>query len=98
MEGFSFVTPVTGLNRPNTGKEDDDEDLITLQPPSFLKKEPSGTHSRAPYVIINVVIKTNSLSSFCKSYQSIIRNFTEQAGCHHFKYEINIHYLFIIRN
>jgi hypothetical protein len=25
MEGFSFVKPVTGLNRPNTGKEDDDE-------------------------------------------------------------------------
>jgi hypothetical protein len=25
MEGFSFVTPVTGLNRPNTGKEDDDK-------------------------------------------------------------------------
>jgi hypothetical protein len=24
-EGFSFVTPVTGLNRPNTGKEDDDD-------------------------------------------------------------------------
>jgi hypothetical protein len=24
MEGFSFVMPVTGLNRPNTGKEDDD--------------------------------------------------------------------------
>jgi hypothetical protein len=24
-EGFSFVTPVTGLSRPNTGKEDDDE-------------------------------------------------------------------------
>jgi hypothetical protein len=24
MEGFSFVTPVTGLNRPNTGKEDDE--------------------------------------------------------------------------
>jgi hypothetical protein len=24
-EGFSFVTLVTGLNRPNTGKEDDDE-------------------------------------------------------------------------
>jgi hypothetical protein len=23
MEGFSFVTPVTDLNRPNTGKEDD---------------------------------------------------------------------------
>jgi hypothetical protein len=23
MEEFSFVTPVTGLNRPNTGKEDD---------------------------------------------------------------------------
>jgi hypothetical protein len=26
MVGFSFVTPVTGLNRPNTGKEDDDDD------------------------------------------------------------------------
>jgi hypothetical protein len=26
MEGFSFVTPVTGLNRPNTGKEGDDDD------------------------------------------------------------------------
>jgi hypothetical protein len=26
MEGFSFVTPVTGLNRPNTGKEEDDDD------------------------------------------------------------------------
>jgi hypothetical protein len=25
MEGFSFVTAVTGLNRPNTGKEDDDD-------------------------------------------------------------------------
>jgi hypothetical protein len=24
MERFSFVTPVTGLNRPNTGKEDDE--------------------------------------------------------------------------
>jgi hypothetical protein len=27
MDGFSFVTPVTGLNRPNTGKEDDDDIL-----------------------------------------------------------------------
>jgi hypothetical protein len=26
MEGFSFVTPGTGLNRPHTGKEDDDDD------------------------------------------------------------------------
>jgi hypothetical protein len=26
MEGFSFVTRVTGLNRPNTGNEDDDHD------------------------------------------------------------------------
>jgi hypothetical protein len=26
MEGYSFVTPVTGLNRPNTGKEDDDDE------------------------------------------------------------------------
>jgi hypothetical protein len=23
---FSFLTPVTSLNRPNTGKEDDDDD------------------------------------------------------------------------
>jgi hypothetical protein len=28
MEGFSFVTPVTCLNRPNTGKEGDDDDKI----------------------------------------------------------------------
>jgi hypothetical protein len=26
MEGFSSVTPVTGLSRPNTGKEDDDDE------------------------------------------------------------------------
>jgi hypothetical protein len=26
MEGFSFVMPVTGLNIPNTEKEDDDDD------------------------------------------------------------------------
>jgi hypothetical protein len=26
MEVFSFVTPVTGLNRSNTGKEEDDDD------------------------------------------------------------------------
>jgi hypothetical protein len=28
---FSFVTPVTGLNRPNTGKEDDDDERYTLK-------------------------------------------------------------------
>jgi hypothetical protein len=28
MEGFSFVTPVTGRNRLNTGKEDDDDDVL----------------------------------------------------------------------
>jgi hypothetical protein len=26
MEEFSFVTPVTGLNRRTTGKEDDDDE------------------------------------------------------------------------
>jgi hypothetical protein len=26
MEGISFVTPVTSLSGPNTGKEDDDDD------------------------------------------------------------------------
>jgi hypothetical protein len=30
MEGFGFVTPVTGLNRTNTGKEDDDDENDTL--------------------------------------------------------------------
>jgi hypothetical protein len=28
MEGFRFVIPITGLNRPNTGKEDDDDFII----------------------------------------------------------------------
>jgi hypothetical protein len=28
MEGFSFVTPVTGLNRPITGKKDDDDETL----------------------------------------------------------------------
>jgi hypothetical protein len=38
MEGFSFVTPVTGLNRPNTGKDDDDPSIhpMALQPKSGL--------------------------------------------------------------
>jgi hypothetical protein len=26
MEEYSFVTPITGLYRPNTGQEDDDDD------------------------------------------------------------------------
>jgi hypothetical protein len=30
MEGFSFVTPVTGLNRPNTGKEDDYDECMQI--------------------------------------------------------------------
>jgi hypothetical protein len=32
MEWFSFVTPVTGLNRPNTGKEDDNDDDVKYGP------------------------------------------------------------------
>jgi hypothetical protein len=28
MERFSFVTQVTGLNRPNTGKDDDDVNIM----------------------------------------------------------------------
>jgi hypothetical protein len=35
MEGFSFVTPVTGLNRPNTGKKEDDDD-VSLRYAYFL--------------------------------------------------------------
>jgi hypothetical protein len=30
MEGFGFVTSVTGLNRPTTGKEDDDDENTFL--------------------------------------------------------------------
>jgi hypothetical protein len=30
MEGFSFVTPVTGINRSNIGKEDDAADYIYI--------------------------------------------------------------------
>jgi hypothetical protein len=32
MEGFSFVTTVTGLSRPNTGKEDDYDDNYQKSP------------------------------------------------------------------
>jgi hypothetical protein len=32
MEGFNFVTPIIGLSRPNTGKEDDDGDGTHVQP------------------------------------------------------------------
>jgi hypothetical protein len=32
MEGLSFVTPVTGLNIPNTGKDDgDDDDDVSIR-------------------------------------------------------------------
>jgi hypothetical protein len=30
MEGFSFVTPVTGVSRPNTGKEEEDDDAFAF--------------------------------------------------------------------
>jgi hypothetical protein len=39
MEGFSFLTPVTGLSRPNTGKEDDDDD----DDDTFQFKNPKST-------------------------------------------------------
>jgi hypothetical protein len=39
MEGFSFVTQVTGLNRPNTGKEDDEDD-------DLIARLTMGLHSR----------------------------------------------------
>jgi hypothetical protein len=38
MEGFSFVTPVTGLNRPDTGKEDDDDESVTIVFTMFFHK------------------------------------------------------------
>jgi hypothetical protein len=31
MEGFRFVTPVTGLSGSNTGKEDDEEVFIAVR-------------------------------------------------------------------
>jgi hypothetical protein len=31
LEGFSFVTPVTGLNGPNTGKERNNDDEIKTE-------------------------------------------------------------------
>jgi hypothetical protein len=31
LEGFNFVTPVTGLNGPNTGKEHHDDDEIKTE-------------------------------------------------------------------
>jgi hypothetical protein len=34
MEGFSFVMPITGLNRPYTGKDDDDDLFHNILPPS----------------------------------------------------------------
>jgi hypothetical protein len=47
MEGFSFVTHVKGLNRPNTGKEDDDDDANATwglnYPPKHAQLLPSWT-------------------------------------------------------
>jgi hypothetical protein len=43
MEGFSFVTPVTGLNTRNTGKEDDDhEDQIKKHWRGYGRTQNSG--------------------------------------------------------
>jgi hypothetical protein len=39
MEGFSFVAPVTGLNRPNSGTEDDDDDLLEAYRSVCLRKQ-----------------------------------------------------------
>jgi hypothetical protein len=40
MEGFSFVAPVTGLNTPNTGTEDDDDDdLLEAYRSMCLRKQ-----------------------------------------------------------
>jgi hypothetical protein len=36
MEGFSFVTPITGLNRPNTGKDDDDDVCFFCNPSKWI--------------------------------------------------------------
>jgi hypothetical protein len=43
MEGFSFVTPLTGLNGPNAGKEDDDGDDELQEPTTGPYPEPTGS-------------------------------------------------------
>jgi hypothetical protein len=45
MEGFSFVTPVTGLNGPNTGKEDDDGDGTLSSPHPCMPHVPPTSFS-----------------------------------------------------
>jgi hypothetical protein len=48
MEGFSFVTPVTGLNRPNTGKEDDDDDDDDIS--IYFEEEESNENPQSGYL------------------------------------------------
>jgi hypothetical protein len=45
LEGFSFVTPVTGLNKSNTGKEVDNDDIaLTYTERGLLHKTDLVTH------------------------------------------------------
>jgi hypothetical protein len=45
MEGFSFVKPVTGLNRPNTGKEEEEEEDNDDDDVSYTKSGACQYHS-----------------------------------------------------
>jgi hypothetical protein len=46
MEGVSFVTPVTGLNRPNTGNEDDDDKS------TFVKNSQYSDHTAENFYVL----------------------------------------------
>jgi hypothetical protein len=56
MEGFSFVTPVTGLNRPNTGNEDDDKywniNTFPIYRYVFSYQCPNSSNNRYTYPVI----------------------------------------------
>jgi hypothetical protein len=57
MEGFSFVTPVTGLNRPNTGKEEDDGDEIKSRLKSGNAFSPAGRNV-SPFWLLSRISNT----------------------------------------
>jgi NAD/NADP transhydrogenase beta subunit len=59
MEGFSFVTPVTGLSRPNTGKEGDETGLAGVEPSVIL------THFGLPYFTYIIALMLILYTKIC---------------------------------
>jgi hypothetical protein len=69
MEGFNFVTPLTGPNRPNTGKEgdDDDDDVIRITEQLYSNAENIRHLLKAkntPEILLTVSVLLFSLSEF----------------------------------